>query len=93
MIVKLLGAQDIASGTFVLLMIATLAAAVLLLAGTAWVSRRWKLPVALAGVVMLISAAHYMMATDVWLSTGQMTMIHRYVGWFLTLPLQVVLVF
>ena len=93
MIVKLLGAQDIASGTFVLLMIATLAAAVLLLAGTAWVSRRWKLPVALAGVVMLISAAHYMMATDVWLSTGQMTMIHRYIGWFLTLPLQVVLVY
>ncbi len=93
MIVKLLGAQDIASGTFVLLMIATLAAAVLLLAGTAWVSRRWKLSVALAGVVMLISAAHYMMATDVWLSTGQMTMIHRYIGWFLTLPLQVVLVY
>jgi len=93
MVVKLFGAQDIASGTFVLLMIATLAATVLLLAGTAWVSRRWKLPVALSGIVMLASAAHYVLATNVWLATGQMTMIHRYVGWFVTQPLQVVSVF
>ncbi len=93
MIVKLLGAQDIASGTFVLLMLATFAATVLLLAGTAWVQRRWKLPIALAGIAALISAAHYMLATDVWLATGQLTMIHRYIGWFLTLPLQVVAVY
>ena len=93
MIVKLLAAQDIASGTFVLLMLATFAATVLLLAGTAWVPRRWKLPIALVGIAALISAAHYMMATDVWLATGQLTMIHRYVGWFLTLPLQVVAVY
>ena len=93
MIVKLLAAQDIASGTFVLLMLATFAATVLLLVGTAWVPRRWKLPIALVGIAALISAAHYMLATDVWLATGQLTMIHRYVGWFLTLPLQVVAVF
>lgn len=93
MIVKLLGAQDIASGTFVLLTIATLSATVLLLAGTGWVSRRWKLTVAMAGIVMLASAVHYMLATDVWLSTGEMTMIHRYIGWFITQPLQVVILY
>lgn len=90
MVVKLLGVQDIASGSFELLLIATFCATVLLLAGTAWVGRRWKLPVALGGITLLASAAHYLMATDVWLATGQMTMIHRYVGWFVTVPLQVV---
>ena len=93
MVVKLLGAQDIASASFALIMIAMLAATVLLLAGSAWVQRRWKLPVALSGIVTLASAAQYLIANDIWLSTGQMTMIHRYVGWFLTLPLQVVIVY
>jgi sensory rhodopsin len=63
---------------------------VLLLAGTAWVPRRWKLAVGLSGITTLVSAAHYLIANDVWLATGQMTVIHRYVGWFLTVPLQVV---
>ena len=90
MVNRLIEIQDIASGTFVLIMIATLATTVLLLAATAWVPRRWKLPLALSGIVTLVSAAHYLIATNVWLATNEMTMIYRYVGWFLTVPLQVV---
>lgn len=93
MVVKLLDAQDIASGTFALITIAMLATTVLLLAGTAWVPRRWKLPLALSGIVALASAAHYLAAANVWLETGQMTVIHRYVGWFLTVPLQVATIY
>jgi bacteriorhodopsin len=70
-----------------------LAATVLLLAGTGWVARKWKLAVGLSGITALASAAHYWLALDVWLATGQMTVIHRYVGWFLTVPLQVVTVY
>lgn len=90
MIVKLLNAQDFASGSFAMITIAMLGATVLLLAGTAWVSRRWKLALALAGIVTLVSALHYVGAASVWIETGQMTIIHRYIGWALTLPLQVV---
>lgn len=90
MVNKLIGMQDIASGTFALIMIATFAAAVLLLAGTAWVPRKWKVPLALSGIAALTSAAHYLFAINVWLATNQMTMIYRYIGWFLTFPLQVV---
>jgi bacteriorhodopsin len=90
MVNKLIGMQDIASGTFALIMIATLAAAVLLLAGTAWVPRKWKVPLALSGIAALASAVHYLFAINVWLATNQMTMIYRYIGWFLTVPLQVV---
>lgn len=90
MFVKLLDAQDFASGSFALITIAMFAATVLLLAGTAWVSRRWRLSLALAGIVTLVSGLHYVGAANVWIETGQMTIIHRYVGWFLTVPLQVV---
>ena len=90
MVNSLIKMQDIASGTFVLIMIAMLVITVLLLAATAWVPRNWKLPLALSGIVTLASAAHYLVATNIWLATDQITMIYRYFGWFVTVPLQVV---
>jgi bacteriorhodopsin len=93
MVAKLLEAQDVASATVLLLMVAMLGATVLLVAGSAWVPRRWKLPVMLAGIVTLMSFAHYLLLAEVWLATGGMTIVHRYVGWFVTIPLQVVTLF
>ena len=90
MTTKLLQATDIASGTFSLLLVSTLAATVLLLMGTAWVSKKWKLPVALAGLVTLVSALHYFEAGQLWQASGQMPAIYRYIAWFITMPLQVV---
>lgn len=87
---KLLAATDIASGTFSLLLVATLAATVLLFLGTGWVARKWKLPVALAGLVTLVSALHYLEAGAIWQASGQMPAIYRYIAWFVTMPLQVV---
>ena len=86
---KLIQATDIASGTFSLLFVATLAATVLLIMGTGWVSKKWKLPVALAGLVTLASTVHYFEASQIWLATGQMPAIYRYIAWFVTMPLQV----
>jgi sensory rhodopsin len=88
--VKLMEAADIAGGSYALILIAMAAATVLLVMGTGWVSRRWKLPVALSGIVTLATTLHYFPAYQVWLATGQMTVIYRYVGWFVTVPLQVV---
>jgi sensory rhodopsin len=88
--VKLMEATDIAGGSYALILIAMAAATVLLVMGTGWVSRRWKLPVALSGIVTLATTLHYFPAYQVWLATGQMTVIYRYVGWFVTVPLQVV---
>lgn len=87
---KLLAATDIASGSFALITIAMIAATVLLIMGTGWVSRRWKLPVALSGIVTLATALHYLPSYGAWLLTGNMTVIYRYVGWFVTVPVQVV---
>ena len=59
MVVKLLDAQDFASGSFAMITIAMLAPPCCCSAGTAWVSRRWKLALALAGIVTLVSGLHY----------------------------------
>ena len=90
MSVKLLAASDIASGSFALILIAMIAATVLLIMGTGWVSRRWKLPVALSAMVTLATALHYLPSYEVWVATGKMTAIYRYIGWFVTVPLQIV---
>jgi sensory rhodopsin len=87
---RLLQADDIASGTFLLGLVAMAAATVLLIMGTAWVSRRWKLPVALVGIVTLVATIHYLYADQIWLKTQQMPIIYRYVDWLVTVPIQVV---
>src|SRR5260221_608865 len=44
----------------------------------------------LAAIVTLVSGLHYVGAASVWIETGKMTIIHRYIGWALTQPLLVV---
>jgi len=87
---KLLQAADVASGTFLLALVGMIATTVLLIMGTAWVGRKWKLPVALAGIMALVAAIHYYYANQVWLDAQQMPIIYRYVDWMITVPLQVI---
>ncbi len=84
-----LQATDVVGGSFLLLLAATAATAVLLLLGTGWAQHKWKLPVALAGVAMLVAALLYLQADAIWLSVHQMPVIYRYVGWMIIMPLQV----
>lgn len=93
MFYKLLGAQDVAGGTYALLLLATLVTTVLLLIGTAWAARRWKLAVALSAMAALASALHYALSAGIWFETGTTTIAYRYVGWFVTMPLQVAVLY
>ena len=87
---KFLQATDIAGGSFALLLVASVGTAVLLLLGTGWVARRWKLPVALAGLIALIAVLHYAEARNIWQAThGQMPVIYRYAAWLIGVPVQV----
>jgi hypothetical protein len=87
---KLLGVADVASGTFFLLLIAMAGTTILLTMGSAWVARRWKVPVTLAGITTLVATLFYFNANAVWLTHGQMPVIYRYTGWLLTQPMQVI---
>lgn len=90
---KLLQATDVIGGSFSLMLAASVGTTALLLLGTGWVARKWKLPVALAAVVTLIASLHYFQAREVWLATGQMPVIYRYVEWLLTMPVEVLALF
>lgn len=91
--VKLLQSTDVIGGSFGLLLAATIGAAVLLLLGTGWVGKRWKLPVGLAAIVMLVSALFYYQAQGVWLASGHLPVIYRYMTWFITMPVEVITLF
>ena len=86
---KLLQSTDVTGGTFSLTLIGMLGTTVLLFLGTGWVEKKWKLPVALAGIVTLLAATQYVQEFAAWLHTGQMPVIYRYVDWLITVPVQV----
>jgi sensory rhodopsin len=81
--------SDVASGSFLLLVVAMAAATVLLLSGSAWVAPRWKIPVALSSLVALVAMLHYVAASVVWIGWRDMPVVYRYVDWLVTVPLQV----
>jgi sensory rhodopsin len=86
---KLLQSTDVTGGTFSLILLGTLGATILLFLGTGWVERRWKLAVALSGVVTLVAAVQYAQEYAAWLHAGQMPVIYRYISWLITTPVQV----
>lgn len=84
---------DVAGATFSLVLLGTAATTILMLLGTGWVSGRWKLPVALCALVAFVGAASYFDAREVWLGTRQIPIVYQYVGWMITIPVQVLALF
>lgn len=89
----LFNSGDVVSSSFAAATIATFATGALALLGLSWVSERWRVPVAMAGVALLASAFNYLDATHVWLAQQKMTGAFRYVGWFTVHPMQVAMAF
>lgn len=82
---------DVVGGSFWLLSIAMIGAAIFFLLERNKVSGRWHTTMTLLGVVMLISAIHYHYTKEMWMDTGAAPIILRYVDWVLTHPMQIVL--
>lgn len=80
---------DVAGASFLLLTLAMSGATVLLLTGGAWVSPRWRLPVALSSIVPLAGTLYYALASAIWLYSQQMPVAYRYVDWLVAVPVQV----
>lgn len=84
---------DVAGATFSLVLLGMAATTILMLLATGWVSGRWKLPVALCALVTFVGAANYWDAKAVWLGTKQIPIVYQYVGWMITIPVQVMALF
>ena len=89
----LIESRDLVSVSFEVATIATFTTAVLAFLSLSWTTIQWRLTVAVSGVALLASGFHYLEATDTWLFSNKMTATHRYIGWFVVHPLQVVAVF
>jgi bacteriorhodopsin len=88
-----LQSTDVVGGSFLLLFATTAATAVLLLLGTGWAQRKWKLPVALSAIAMVVAALQYLQINAIWVNAHHMPVIYRYIGWMITLPLQVAVLY
>jgi sensory rhodopsin len=81
--------SDVTGSAFTAATYGCFATAALMALGLAWVSERWRLPVAVAAVAVGISALSYMSAGDLWLSSGKLSIGPRFAAWFAVHPLLV----
>lgn len=65
------------------------ATSVLLLLGTGWVSRGWKIAVALCAIATLVGVGAANEARAAWAASGSVPIVYHYVGWAVSMPLQV----
>ena len=80
---------DLASASYSVALFGLAATAILLLIGTTWVSRSWRLPVTLCAVAALVGVGAAHEARDAWLAGNGVPVVYHYVGWSVSMPLQV----
>jgi bacteriorhodopsin len=66
------------------------ATSVLLLFGTAWVQRGWKIAVLLCALATLIGVGADYEGRAAWAASGKVPIVYHYVGWAVSMPLQVI---
>lgn len=80
---------DLTAASYSVALFGLAATAILLLIGTTWVGRGWRLPVTLCAVAALIGVGAAYEARDAWLAGGGVPVVYHYVGWSVSMPLQV----
>lgn len=82
---------DVVGGSFWLLALAMIGATIFFLLERNKAAGRWHTTMTLLGIIMLISAVHYVFVKDMWMTMGTAPLILRYLDWLLTHPMQIVL--
>lgn len=80
---------DLTAASYSVALFGLAATTVLLLIGTAWVGRNWRLPVTLCAIAALIGVGAAWEAREAWLAGGGVPVVYHYVGWSVSMPLQV----
>ena len=82
-------AADIVGAGYSASVIAMGIATVLLLVGTVWVQRGWKMPILLAALATLAGTLGAFEARASWVATGSSPVDYFYAGWIVSMPLQI----
>lgn len=85
--------SDLTAASFSVALFGLAATTVLLLMGTAWVGHKWRLPVALCAIAALIGIGSVYEAREAWLAGHGVPVVYHYVGWSVSMPLQVIALF
>lgn len=84
---------DLTAASFSVALFGLAATTVLLLMGTAWVDQKWRLSVALCAIAALIGIGSVYEAREAWLAGQNVPVVYHYVGWAVSMPLQVIALF
>ena len=87
---KVMQTIDLAGASYSAALLGMAATSVLLLIGSAWVRDGYKLPVTLCGLAAFIGVFSLFESRGVWLSASQVPLVYHYVGWIVSMPLQIV---
>lgn len=85
--------SDLTAASYSVALFGLAATTVLLLLGQAWVDRKWRLPVALCAIAALVGIGAVYEARDAWLAGNRVPVVYHYVGWSVSMPLQVLALF
>ncbi|WP_454747384.1 bacteriorhodopsin [Ciceribacter selenitireducens] len=85
--------SDLTAASYSVALFGLAATTVLLLLGQAWVDRKWRLPVALCAIAALVGIGTVYEARDAWLAGNGVPVVYHYVGWSVSMPLQVLALF
>ena len=88
---SLLAYDDFVGMTFWFISMGMLAAKVFFFMERGSVATAWKTPVTIAGLITGIAFINYMYVRGVWVHTGELQIIYRYIEWLITMPLQMIM--
>ncbi len=80
---------DLTAASYSVDLFALAATSVLLVAGTGWVRRGWKLPVMLCALATVVGVGAAYDGRAAWAAAGKVPIVYHYVGWAVSMPLQV----
>ena len=86
----LLQMNDSVGTTFWIVSMGMLAGAVFFFLERNTVAVAWKAPVTVAGLVCLIAFVHYIYIRNIWVTTGDVPTVYRYIDWLITIPMQTI---
>jgi sensory rhodopsin len=80
---------DLAAASYSVALFGLVATTILLLFGTGWVSRTWKIVIVLCSLACLVGIGAMFEARMAWGSAKSVPVVYHYVGWAVSIPLQV----
>ena len=80
---------DLTAASYSAALFGLAATAILLLMGTSWVNRAWKVPVVLCAFAALVGVGAVYEGRLAWAAGNGVPVVYHYVGWMVSMPLQV----